>query len=86
MAEEIRDLQATSSRVIQQSCRNPKDDARDERSKATFDVQLMSNFLNDGPENIKKRYLTCSQPQLWPHNFIHPFCTRFSITGANTAW
>ena len=55
MAEEIRALQATSSSVIQKSCTNPKDDARIERSKATFDVQLMTSFLNDGPDNVKKR-------------------------------
>lgn len=53
--EEVRALQAASSSVIQKSWVNPKDDARDERAKATFDVRLMSEFLNDGSGNIKKR-------------------------------
>lgn len=53
--EEVRALQAATSAVIQASCASPKEDARDERAKATFDVALLSEFLNDGREHIKKR-------------------------------
>jgi hypothetical protein len=53
--EEIRALQAASTAVIQRSVASPKDDARDERAKATFNVEFMSDFLNDGRDKILKR-------------------------------
>ena len=56
MGSSVRDLQASTSSVILRNHVHPTDDAKEERAKANFDVAVMSQFLNGGLQNIKKRY------------------------------
>jgi hypothetical protein len=52
---EIERLQGTISQRIIADQPNPRRDAQTERMKATFDVNKMAAYVNDGIANIEKR-------------------------------
>lgn len=49
-------------RLVSQACENilrnqsdPKEDARQERARATFKVEDLAIFMNDGEETLRRR-------------------------------
>ena len=54
---DVRELQQPVSRVIQATEHRPCEDAAKERAKATFDVRRLAEHINDGAENITKKYV-----------------------------
>lgn len=60
MAERVVDartraLQEPATKLIAQQHVEPSDDIKAERSKATFDVTHLLNYLNDGADKVKRR-------------------------------
>lgn len=55
MTSRDKDLVAAACRMIVETSNDPKEDARNERLKASFDVDEMAGFVNDGKEGIERR-------------------------------
>ena len=73
-----RDLVARASRLILANQSDPVQDARTERSKASFNSEELAAFTNDGAERLQKRAeltkLLASQP--WGDKSDRFFLTR----------
>lgn len=61
---EIVDAQKPVSEAVQATVSNPVQDAAHERGKATFNVQRLAEYINDGNENIMKRYTSGTEVDL----------------------
>lgn len=53
---EIVEAQKPSSSAVEKTVSNPVQDAANERNKASFNVQRLAEHVNDGNDNITKRY------------------------------
>jgi acyl-CoA oxidase len=73
-----RSLVANASEIILQSYTDPKDDARDERAKATFNSDELAAFMNGGADRLEQKErltkLLLSQP--WGDKSSRYFLTR----------
>ena len=52
-----RQLADASSKVVLRSHASPVEDIRSERDSASFRSQELAEYLNEGPDKLKRRYL-----------------------------
>lgn len=55
MDARTRELVANAARPILAIQSDPKEDARMERSKASFNSNELASFMNDGPDKLRRR-------------------------------